>query len=256
MEPEILMLASSYGACFQPCTHHPQKPLAICANRAEGLFKNLRVNKNGSLSLSTNASSWDHEIYRLTYGQKEKKLSQYSCIIFNIYIPLDLPLLLQNNFHINAKCLKSISKSQLRDVLKNSVELQNALNLHRNWIKQLNIKEHFTGKMLFLANPYSSNTQRPTKDNNDSIAEVTERIQDWVQEYILSTHEVKIILPNSNLFENGFHIRSEYCRPDKYRDWKTLHQNKQIAEDRIHKNQKYGERLYKQILELLSHATH
>jgi len=257
MKQGILMLSSSYGACFQPCTHHPQKPLAICANRAEGLFKNLRVNKNGSLSLSKNASSWDQEIYRLTFGQKEKKLSHYGCIIFNIYIPLDLPLLLQNNFDINANCLKGISKSQLKDILSNSNGLQNALNLYKNWIKRLNIEEYFTGEMLFLANPYSSNTQQyPTKSNDESIAEITKRIQCWVQEHIFSTHGIKIVLPSSIFFENGFYIRSEYCSPDKYQDWKTLHQNKQLAEDRIHKNQKYGETLYKQILKILSHSTH
>ena len=252
MGQEILMLSSSYGACFQPCTHHTQNPLVICANRADGLFKNLHVNQDGSLSLSANASAWDQKIYQLTHGKNNKKLSNYSCIVFNIYLPLDLPLLLQNNFYSDANCLKSLSKSQLKDILNRSTKLQNSLILHKNWIRKLNIKKHFSGTLLFLTNPYSSSLKHAAKINNASITKAVEQLQWWTQEHILIKHGIKLILPRPSLFENGLYIRPEYCNPDKYRDWKTLHQSKPLKKDRIHKNQKYGEILYNQILDYLN----
>ena len=64
------MLASSYGACFEPCKGDAMLPLTIVANRATGLLHNLCCDGNGALGIKKTAANWDQELFQITTGGK------------------------------------------------------------------------------------------------------------------------------------------------------------------------------------------
>lgn len=244
-----LMLASSYGACFEPCKGDAMLPLTIVANRATGLLHNLCCDGNGALGMKKTAANWDQELFQITTGGKRILIQEFSCILINIFMPLDLPKILQSDVN-SFSPFPPYSRSMLSEIIKNQGELMSAIKSYKSWLKIFD-KSYLKNPIYYLANPFTTLFKENTKNTKQDIAKIGKCLHN-VTKIMYDEYGIDLILPDANMLCNGLYVREHFGQIDRYRDWKTLHASKPAGRDPIHKNKIYGERMYSIIKDRIS----
>ena len=244
-----LMLASSYGACFETCKRDTMLPLTICANRATGLLHNLYCDGNGALGIKKTADTWDQELFKITTSGKRILIQDFSCIIINIFMPLDLPKILQSGSSRYSP-FPPYSRSMLSEIIKNQHKLVSAIKSYKSWLRIFD-KSHLKNPIYYLANPFTTLFKKNTINKKQDIVNIGNCLQN-VTHIMHDEYGIDLILPEANMLCNGLYVRENFGQPDRYRDWKTLHASKPTGRDLIHKNKFYGERMYSIIKDRIS----
>ena len=235
------MLASSYGACFETCKRDTMLPLTICANRATGLLHNLCCDGNGALGIKSTADTWDQELFKITTSEKRIRIQDFSCIIINIFMPLDLPRILQS-CSSSSSPFPPYSRSMLSEIIKNQDNLMSAIKSYKSWLKIFD-KSHRKNPIYYLANPFTTLFNENTINKKQDIANIDNCLHNVIN-IMHDEYGIDLILPDANMLCNGLYVREHFGQPDRYRDWKTLHASKPVSRDLIHKNKIYGEHMY------------
>ena len=233
----VLMLGSSWSACFSQIDTFSNLQLSIAANSSTGLFGNLEIDANGVISCNDIKNEWNNIVFNKSLGASSRCIHDYDSIILNIRLRCDLPAIF--NFKIaQARSIHLYSFELIRRVIESTL-MQDHVGLegNRHLIEKLR-SSGYQKSIFLMTNPFTASFNYDLVHDEDKCASRKQFLLDFISSNLGKELGVKILLPSICMINSHLFIHSKYVdgKEANWRDKAELMTRK----DPFHKNKQYA----------------
>lgn len=238
------MLGSSHAACFSSVSIAQTFKLSIFANRATGLFRNLRLSRSGRIYCDPAADDWDKLISKksMQLTNSSNCIHDYDAVILNIRYRLPIPFLLNSCNGLPMYPVRLFSKNLLETIIhRHAFDDEIGLSGNKRILQLLSLSG-YKGDVLLILTPFATATEVENGENagQNQRQDKKEILLGLIKTVLSAELKCPILLPSASMLDDFMYAKAKYAS-DLSSAWRSVIDDRASApRDKIHKNRLYA----------------